>query len=262
MSERGSPANRYRERRAWLDGIKVASGCVDCGLSGPPEALTFDHVRGEKKFNVGQSWNQGRAALEAEIAKCEIVCANCHNVRTKRSAGEWPPFVPFQKVPRLRRRIVVTEKIDGTNAAVWVDGYGDVWAASRNRWLSTESDNFGFAAWVADHESEFADLGPTVIRGEWYGNAIQRGYGMSDRRFAVFSQDIEIPACCERVPVLYDGVFSDRGVNFALNTLREHGSIAAPGFMNPEGVVVYHTAAGTLAKVLLEGDELPKGAVG
>ena len=74
---------RYAERRQWLDSIKTASGCVDCGINFPAEVLTFDHVRGEKKFNVGQSWNQGKQALIDEIAKCEIVCCNCHAIRTK-----------------------------------------------------------------------------------------------------------------------------------------------------------------------------------
>lgn len=256
------PTKRYAERRKWLDSVKVLAGCADCGLSGPAEALTFDHVRGEKRFDIGQSWNQGRTRLEEEIAKCEIVCANCHNIRTKRRAratDDVPEFKPFTKIPRLYREIIITEKIDGTNAVVWVDGDGDVLAGSRKRWLTESDDNAGFAAWVSAHAPEFAELGPTVLRGEWYGRGIQRNYRLTDRRFAVFNSDIDIPACCERVPVLYRGVYSDFAIETALDRLRLCGSQAAPGFMDPEGIVMYHTASGQLFKVTLKGDEVPKG---
>jgi len=58
--------------------------CSDCGETFPPVAMDFDHVRGEKKFNVSEAvW--GRYNLEnvlEEINKCELVCANCHVLRT------------------------------------------------------------------------------------------------------------------------------------------------------------------------------------
>jgi hypothetical protein len=65
----------------------------------------------------------------------------------------------------------------------------------------------------------------------------------------------------DTVPVLYEGPFSKLAIDYALNELRAHGSQAAPGFMQPEGVVVFHTAAKTLFKVTLEHDEQPKGRV-
>jgi hypothetical protein len=255
---RDFPARRYKERRHWLDSIKIASGCVVCGVAGPAEILTFDHVRGEKLFNIGQSWNQGRAALEAEIAKCDILCANCHNIKTKASQED-PPFIPFPKIARLNRDIVISEKIDGTNATVWVDGEGDVWAGSRTRWLTRIDDNFGFAEWVECHAAEFAELGPAVIRGEWYGSGIQRGYGLNEKRFAVFNPEQEIPSCCSHVPVLYSGPFGTVHADNAVAKLRANGSLAAPGFMKPEGIVIFHTASSSPFKVTLEKDEAPKG---
>lgn len=60
---------------------KQGKMCLDCGGSFPSEGMDFDHVRGEKKFNVGQA--KSVRALMAELAKCELVCAVCHRTRTK-----------------------------------------------------------------------------------------------------------------------------------------------------------------------------------
>lgn len=256
---------RYFERRHWLDSVKIAAGCKDCGCPGPAEVLTFDHVRGDKKFGVGSSWNQGKQALVEEIAKCEIVCANCHARRTKARNGDGPVFVPHPKTPRLNREIWVTEKIDGSNGTVWVDGDLNVWAGSRNGWLPRNGegqDNFGFAAWVGLHEEEFKQFGPRLWRGEWWGSGIQRNYGQAYKRFALFNVwdlEEEIPQCCETAPVLFRGNFDLGEINAALGLLRESGSRIAPGFMDPEGIVVYHTAAGINLKVTLKDDDKPKG---
>lgn len=63
---------------------QLEKGCVDCGYNKHPAALEFDHVNSaEKLFNIGEEiGNRSREALWAEIAKCEIVCANCHAIRT------------------------------------------------------------------------------------------------------------------------------------------------------------------------------------
>lgn len=63
---------------------KVAQGCTDCGYREHPAALEFDHLPGTNKlFNVMEK--VGSYSLDkiwAEIAKCEVVCANCHAIRT------------------------------------------------------------------------------------------------------------------------------------------------------------------------------------
>lgn len=71
-----------RKRAELICQIKLESGCVDCGYAEHPHALEFDHVRGEKKFAIGSGHCRGAEALMAEIEKCEVVCANCHRVRT------------------------------------------------------------------------------------------------------------------------------------------------------------------------------------
>ena len=177
-----------------------------------------------------------------------------------------PNFVAFPKIPRLNREVVVTEKIDGTNAVVYVsDDSAIVAAGSRTRWITPQSDNFGFAAWVAANEEELrTGLGPGLHFGEWWGAGIQRRYGLAEKRFSLFNTHrwgdaATRPACCGVVPVLATGTDIRAVTEEALAVLRGGGSIAAPGFDTPEGVVAFHTASGTLFKVTIEGDEAPKG---
>lgn len=78
-------AKRYtREIRAFLAEAKSAP-CMDCGGTFDRECMDFDHVRGEKLFNVSTSswWGYSLEKVQEEIAKCELVCANCHRLRTK-----------------------------------------------------------------------------------------------------------------------------------------------------------------------------------
>jgi hypothetical protein len=181
-----------------------------------------------------------------------------------------PSFLPFEKIPRLNRQVIITEKIDGTNAIIHIAADMEtVTAGSRNRWLTTtgKNDNFGFAAWVMDNKPELLKLGPGYHFGEWWGLGIQRGYGLKDRRFSLFNthrwgDPKKRPACCGVVPIIDIPAEIETNIsaasNHAFGVLRNEGSLAAPGFMKPEGHVIFHVASGHLYKVLLEGDELPK----
>lgn len=73
---------RYRENRSIVDEIKVKAGCIDCKKSYPAHVLDFDHVRDKKRFNIGNAIHSSLETLYEEIAKCDIVCANCHRERT------------------------------------------------------------------------------------------------------------------------------------------------------------------------------------
>ncbi|WDS52066.1 RNA ligase [Microbacterium phage Caron] len=214
------------------------------------------------------------------------------------------PFEPWPKIARLNREVIITEKLDGTNAAVviipiadvphWRDEegavislvdpdhsraldivgpHGDelvVFAQSRTRFITPDADNFGFAAYVKANAEALADiLGPGRHFGEWWGSGIQRGYGLSDgeKRFSLFNvarwgqADLSAVAGLGVVPLLNPliGGSTLDAVDDAIELLRSKGSVAEPGFMRPEGVVVWHTAARTSFKVLLEGDDIPKG---
>lgn len=183
-------------------------------------------------------------------------------------------FEPFPKIARLSRECVITEKIDGTNAQIYIGEDGEIRAGSRNRWLTPEADNFGFARWVRDHAEDLAKLGPGRHFGEWWGLGIQRGYGLQEKRFSLFNVGRwgaaaearaaghavdSLPKCCDVVPVLYRGPFDTEATDRWVTTLRVCGSYAAPGFMQPEGIIVFHTAASLMFKKTLEGDAQPKG---
>lgn len=75
---------RREKHRNFLDQIKLKSGCVVCGFNEHPEALDFDHVPalGPKLFEIGANRTCSLEKLAEEIKKCEVVCANCHRIRT------------------------------------------------------------------------------------------------------------------------------------------------------------------------------------
>jgi hypothetical protein len=160
----------------------------------------------------------------------------------------------------------VLEKIDGTNGQVYITEDGDIFAGSRTRWVTPEQDNAGFAKWVQGNKMDLLRLGPGRHFGEWWGAGIQRGYGLKEKRFSLFNvsrwgDDAVRPACCHVVPVLYRGEFDTQTVQYYLDRLRERGSLAAPGFNRPEGIVVYHTAGNLLFKKTIEDDATPKSMV-
>lgn len=178
-------------------------------------------------------------------------------------------FQGFPKTPRIESRWTVTEKIDGTNAQILITPLCDngiiatvgdmhLYAGSRNRWLTPSDDNFGFAAWVVEHAEELVNLGQGRHFGEWWGSGIQRNYGYRDgtRVFSLFNTkrwspalsdedwSHRLPECCSVVPILYDGIWRPGMIDDAMQTLRLGGSLASPGFDNPEGIVLYSHAAG------------------
>lgn len=91
QSERRKASNdrmRQLAREFIIEYMRTAS-CVDCGED-DPVVLEFDHVRGTKSFGIAKAiaTGYGVAAIEAEIAKCEVRCANCHR-RVTASRGGW-----------------------------------------------------------------------------------------------------------------------------------------------------------------------------
>ena len=155
-------------------------------------------------------------------------------------------FQGFKKIPRLSRECVITEKIDGTNAQITITEEGEMFIGSRKRWITPSDDNYGFAAWCMDNRDDLMGLGVGSHFGEWWGQGIQRKYGMDRKVFSLFNthrweDNPDRPECCSVVPVLFQGIFASGYVNNALANLAEHGSVAAPGYMNPEGVVTFRS---------------------
>lgn len=203
-------------------------------------------------------------------------------------------FKHFNKIPRYRNEYVrVTEKIDGSNAQVYFDvgekldeanphclwefqaiqtdnnaAWVKMFAGSRNRWITTDSDNYGFAKWALEHKEELWKLGPGRHYGEWWGSGIQRKYGKvnGEKLFSLFRTDwtqfgtVTPPAdCCLSVPILWEGPIDKLNANVLIEILAEHGSYAAPGFMDPEGIVINYTMCRQLFKKFVKNDDIHKG---
>jgi len=189
-------------------------------------------------------------------------------------------FQEFPKIARLSREVIVTEKIDGTNGCIYISDDGDMYVGSRTRWITPENDNHGFAKWAFEHALELhKGLGLGRHFGEWWGSGIQRGYGLpkGEKRFSLFNiirwclhdqepqpistdekgnvrmQD-KLPLCCSLVPILWRGLFDSMAIDEALAALRISGSMAVPGYMNPEGIVVFHVAGNVAFKKTLGKD--------
>ena len=178
--------------------------------------------------------------------------------------SETPEFEAFPKIARLSRECVITEKLDGTNAAIVITEDARIFAQSRTRFITPQADNFGFARWVKENEEDLLNLGPGRHFGEWWGAGIQRGYGLTEKRFSLFNvarwrDPTSRPACCNVVPVLYQGLFTTDAVEAAIEKLHLLGSIAAPGFGKPEGIIVWHEKARVMFKKTLEKDDEFKG---
>ncbi len=171
-------------------------------------------------------------------------------------------FIEFPKMPRLTRNCVITEKLDGTNASIFIGESGEFLTGSRTRWITPDDDNFGFSRWCHDNKEELLALGSGHHFGEWWGHGIQRNYGLKEKRFSLFNtgrwNDETKPKCCYVVPVLYMGVFNTQAVSTELALLESQGSKAAPSFMKPEGIIVWHEAARIGFKKTIEKDESPK----
>ena len=186
-------------------------------------------------------------------------------------------FEKWRKTPRLNKEVVVTEKIDGTNAQIHIVHNDDeVWntldqrdvvaqlddltmfVGSRSRYITPDDDNFGFAQWCRDNAEDLFRFGTGRHYGEWWGCGIQRGYEQESRRLSMFNPKwgSEGPDCVDSVPVL--GVLT--GFDAALidtiwYDLRTKGSVAAPGFMDPEGIIVFHSGSNQVYKRTYEFDE-------
>ena len=157
--------------------------------------------------------------------------------------GTFGQFKSWGSTPRFHKGLHITEKIDGTNAGVSVQGFskgiyhefsGDVpgdakvvygtdcdylvRAQSRKRIITPDNDNFGFAKWVWENADGLANLlGYGYHYGEWYGEGIQKNpLAVQGRRWALFNTwhwgrkenldrlvDADIPGLT-LVPVLHD----------------------------------------------------------
>ena len=183
-------------------------------------------------------------------------------------------FQKFNKIPRLSRECVITEKIDGTNGLIYIGEDGEFLTGSRSRWITPEKDNHGFSRWANEHKNELMQLGIGFHYGEWWGSGIQRGYNLikGEKRFSLFNTGIWVkdktillldkqqycPECCYVVPLLYRGKFDTDLIEMVIQQLKISGSKCSSGFMNPEGIVIFHTQGRLYFKKTILNDDKPK----
>lgn len=168
-------------------------------------------------------------------------------------------FKAYNKIPCWsNEKIVISEKIDGSNAQIYIDDSGNIKAGSRNRWIDTSSDNFGFAKYVEQNAEELKKIGKGRFYGEWWGQGIQRGYELTEKRFTLFyRKGVDyLPDFVRFAPILYKGEYSEQAIADTMADLKTNGSRAAPGYMNPEGIIIqFYNSDGIYKKTF----ELDKG---
>ena len=92
--------------RDWYASVRNGP-CVDCGNRFPPECMDFDHRPGEiKLFDLSHGMRRARGTALAEIAKCDLVCSNCHRIRT---------------AARKRQKLLPREGFRPHGRAGWID---------------------------------------------------------------------------------------------------------------------------------------------
>lgn len=179
-------------------------------------------------------------------------------------------FEKFPSLARLNGPVIVTEKIDGTNACIIIEN-GEIATQSRKMIITPEKDNFGFARWVHTNKDALVEtLGEGRHFGEWWGNGIQRGYGLKVKIFSLFNTvrwkkeeliNTSLNLQLDVVPTLFEGTFAQviETLPMIMDALKTYGSQAAPSFINPEGVVLFDTRSGQGFKKTFDYDDTGKG---
>ena len=163
------------------------------------------------------------------------------------------PFIKYGKTERYKGiRIVITEKIDGTNGQIHIDENDVITVGSRNRIITPEADNYGFARWVRENEEEILKLGKGRHYGEWWGEGIQKNrYGVVGKHFSIFNTNRPtdtLPDIVKQVPILYGG--GDIGmIPICVDGLMEYGSEL--GGNDPEGIIIFFPQFGKRMKYII-----------
>jgi len=153
-------------------------------------------------------------------------------------------FKPWAKMTRENPlSVTITVKMNGTNSCVIVENGVVVGCQSRNRIITVDNDNFGFAKWVSENLENLATLGDGYHYGEWAGEGIQKNHHLVEgKKFFLFNTHrwncATRPECCEVVETLFIGLLTNETIPQLLQELQD----TAKDGETPEGVVVYHHA--------------------
>ena len=163
-------------------------------------------------------------------------------------------FVAWPKIPRhTGTNVVISEKMDGTNACIVIEDGELIGCQSRKRIITPDDDNFGFARWVEENKDELLDLGDGRHFGEWVGLGIQKNpHDLAGKSFYLFNSgrwSNGRPPCCEVVKVLYAGAISPSTVPEVMGGLM---TSAMSENYKPEGIIIYYPSTRTYEKATFE----------
>jgi hypothetical protein len=149
---------------------------------------------------------------------------------------KWPKIHRYQNID-----VIITEKLDGTNAVIYNGADGEFLAGSRTRWLTEKEDNHGFYKWAHEHKEELVKLGVGYHWGEFIGKGIQRNYGLSTQKLYLFNvKENFVPSeNVKPLPILTTGELSN--LVYLINQAHAHLDLCGSfvnNFDRPEGFVI------------------------
>lgn len=163
-------------------------------------------------------------------------------------------FKAWPKIPRGKgQQVTISEKLDGTNSCVIIKEGEIVGVQSRNRMITVDDDNYGFAKWVSENKEKLEQLGDGYHYGEWYGAGIQKNpHNKDGKYFALFNtfrygEHNPLPEGLniEIVPVVFRGAQEDIIIEEQMGMLEENAKVEG---YNPEGLIIYYHNTRTFEK--------------
>lgn len=195
-------------------------------------------------------------------------------VPTPEKFEKFEPWPKTLHVDKVMGNVIVTEKIDGTNACIVFQDDGYMFTQSRNRIITPDQDNQGFAKWAYRNQKNlFYIFGPGRHYGEWWGKKIGRTYNMQHNVFSVFNngrfyrtdgndmdsmstraQEGPLFDQVSAVPLIYTGVYGSEQMVEKVFEFETGKSKAAAEFgvefYDPEGVCYYFRNFDRVAKLV------------
>lgn len=188
--------------------------------------------------------------------------------------GEFEAWPKTLHVDKVLGKVIVTEKIDGTNACLFFYPNGEMFVQSRNRIITPDQDNAGFAKWAYRNQKDlFYIFGPGRHYGEWWGHKIGRTYDMTYNVFSVFNNgrfykteansndsmstrahEMGLGEEISAVPHIFTGMYGSPEMDGAIDAFSGGMSLAALEYgieyPNPEGVCFYFREFDKVAKLV------------
>jgi hypothetical protein len=175
---RVSKAQALTENRSHISSYLSAHPCVDCGQS-DTQLLEFDHVKGQKSRDISDlfTWGFNWSTIDAEIAKCEVRCANCHRIKTIEQGRSWrstqPAKQPAKSYQMVRIYLSTHSCVDCGNPDIRVLEFDHIHGRKIDEISHLLSQGYGWStieAEIAKCEVRCANCHrlKTMERGKWW----------------------------------------------------------------------------------------------